>query len=392
MPRSPNRANAITAPSRDFSLELLFNVLLSSVIEVLSATAARKDNGPTASANVTSTQATRRFPGRRLICHRLGTELAIESIFYAVSRSKYRCATYAGVVTVTADYWLHMAQFTDTQFRIVVGVASVGLIAALTTWRFCGDVQIAPKPPAPVLRGQTAGELLTASTETQTVWAGYLETDAHVAGVAAPSVAAMSAALQWREGHTDHDLALGDPAIELAGLKVQFVLDASNDNAVVTLTNDKPDAVAYQLTTKTNISKYVCDSTKHSPHNTLMVAGNSTEKVSVCSVRPDMTASITLQTVQLSPLATYYIQMLPPTLIGVDDKLAKVHQNGRSTTSPCGANPSSGVKGGLSNGKISWRDLIDFYARHRCETYRFPLSYRAFTKDAERPLPAVEPS
>jgi hypothetical protein len=285
-----------------------------------------------------------------------------------------------------------MPQVTDTQFRIIVGVASAGLVAALTSWRFCGNVQIAAKPPAPVLRGQTAGELLTASTETQSVWAGFLETDAHVAGVAAPSIATMSAAMQWREGHTDHDLALGDPAIELAGLKVQFVLDAGNDNAVLSLTNDKPDAVAYQLTAKTNVSNYVCDTTKHTPHNTLLVAGNSTEKVSVCSIRPDITVSVALQTVQLNPLAAYYIQMLPPTLIGVTDKLAKVHQNGRSTPSPCGANPSSGVKGGLGNGKISWRDLIDFYARHRCETYRFPLNYRAFTKDAERPLPAVDPS
>jgi hypothetical protein len=47
------------------------------------------------------------------------------------------------------------------------------------------------------------------------------------------------------------------------------------------------------------------------------------------------------------------------------------------------------VRSGLERGEIGWRDLIDFYARHRCQTYQFPLLYRAFKIDGERPVPAV---
>jgi hypothetical protein len=50
------------------------------------------------------------------------------------------------------------------------------------------------------------------------------------------------------------------------------------------------------------------------------------------------------------------------------------------------------VRSGLENGRIGWRDLVDFYARHRCQTYEFPIAYRALKSDGERPIPAVDAS
>lgn len=285
-----------------------------------------------------------------------------------------------------------MPQVTDSQYRIIVALVGVGLIAGLTTWRFCGDVQIAAKPAAPVLRGKTAGELFTTSTQTKGVWAGYLESDAHTAGIPAPSESEVAKVLPWREGQTTTDLTINSAAVELAGLSVQFKHDTATDNAVVVLSNASEHPLAYQLIAATSASSYVCNNVKHSPHNTMVVAAKSSETVSVCQFRDGISASIKLQTIELTPLAAFYVQQVPPTLVGVDDKLAKIHHNDRATPSSCDAKPSSGVKGGLGNGKIRWRDLIDFYARHRCETYRFPLTYRSFTVDAERPLPAVAPN
>ncbi len=51
---------------------------------------------------------------------------------------------------------------------------------------------------------------------------------------------------------------------------------------------------------------------------------------------------------------------------------------------------SQAVRSGIERHEISWRDLVDFYARHRCQTYQFPTSYRALTSDGERPIPAVD--
>jgi hypothetical protein len=50
---------------------------------------------------------------------------------------------------------------------------------------------------------------------------------------------------------------------------------------------------------------------------------------------------------------------------------------------------SQAVRSGLEQGQIGWRDLVDFYARHRCPTYRFPSSYRAFRSDGERQVPDI---
>jgi hypothetical protein len=47
------------------------------------------------------------------------------------------------------------------------------------------------------------------------------------------------------------------------------------------------------------------------------------------------------------------------------------------------------VRNGIESGEIGWRDLVDFYARHRCQTYTFPLEYRAFNVDGQRTLPAL---
>ncbi len=291
-----------------------------------------------------------------------------------------------------ADFRLHMPQVTDSQYRIIVALAGIGLVAGLTTWQFCGDVRIAAKPPAPILRGKTAGELFTTSTQTNSVWAGYLESDAHTAGIAVPSQAEVAKVLRWREGQTATDLTINSPAVDLARMSMSFKHDTATDNAVVILTNTSDHPLAYHVTAATSASSYVCNNVKPSPHNTMVVAARSSETVAVCQFRDGITANIKLQTIELTPLAAYYVQQVPPTLIGMDDKLAKIHHNDRATRSSCDTKPSSGVKGGLGNGKIRWRDLIDFYARHRCETYRFPFTYRAFTTDGERPLPAVSPS
>jgi len=48
------------------------------------------------------------------------------------------------------------------------------------------------------------------------------------------------------------------------------------------------------------------------------------------------------------------------------------------------------VRSGIERGDITWRDLADFYARHRCQTYPFPPKYHAFRENGEQALPAVD--
>ena len=45
----------------------------------------------------------------------------------------------------------------------------------------------------------------------------------------------------------------------------------------------------------------------------------------------------------------------------------------------------------VESGAIRFRDLADFYARHRCMSYKFPMDYKYFERDGERTLPAGAP-
>jgi len=77
---------------------------------------------------------------------------------------------------------------------------------------------------------------------------------------------------------------------------------------------------------------------------------------------------------------------VPPAIVGIDPRVARGHRP--ATTQRCTSAVSQAGRSGLERGEIGWRDLVDFYARHRCQTYQFPLTYRAFNRDNERTVPA----
>jgi hypothetical protein len=89
------------------------------------------------------------------------------------------------------------------------------------------------------------------------------------------------------------------------------------------------------------------------------------------------------------PLSSYYLSRTPPTLVGIDDRIARGHRD-MATGDRCSTVISQVVRSGMDRGDIAWRDLVDFYARHRCQSYPFPSSYRALKSDGERAIPAVE--
>ena len=95
------------------------------------------------------------------------------------------------------------------------------------------------------------------------------------------------------------------------------------------------------------------------------------------------------ETVALPKLSYYYVSALSPTAVGLDRLSSRGHRavGGRL---PCQTFQSAVLDGALRTGATTWRDLIDFYARHPCQVYTFPNGYKAFSTDGERALPAVE--
>ena len=275
----------------------------------------------------------------------------------------------------------------DGQFRIGVGIAGLVLVAGITAVRFCGSVSLPPKPP-PVGPTGSQRQQLGKSMASPSVYKDFLSSEASAAGVRTPTVEEMGRKLVYRVDEGRHLLEVGEPAIEIAGVKLRA--DKSGDTIVLQIDNTTSSDLAYLVVTSVTPNVSGCSSARALPFNaTVLTKGGSETRVE-CVFRPGVSIAVKrVETVELQPLSAWYLALVPPMLLGVEDRVARGHQP-PDRGDRCSVTMSQAVRSGLESGEIGWRDLVDFYARHRCATYRFPISYRAFKVDGERELPAVD--
>jgi hypothetical protein len=273
--------------------------------------------------------------------------------------------------------------------RIGVIAGAVGLGLAATVFRFCGAVPLRPKPPPPSETMASSRDTLRTATATEGTWSGYLEKDALTAGVETPTVAAMSKKLVTRSDEGTRTLAPGEPAIDVAGLRLAAVAQAGTLTLVIE--NQTQTDLAYRVVTRPRPDSD-CSRRRIEPYDANVVRHGAREVRSECGYHAGMSLEISLvETVALLPLQAYYVSKVPARALGADARLAVGHEPDLPpNTAVCNVAVPQAVRAGLDSGMIQWRDLVDFYARHRCETYQFPLEYRSFVRDGERPLPAVQ--
>ncbi|HEY0986010.1 MAG TPA: hypothetical protein VGD80_03120, partial [Kofleriaceae bacterium] len=131
-----------------------------------------------------------------------------------------------------------------------------------------------------------------------------------------------------------------------------------------------------------------CNSAPVQPFNAMTIAREHSETRVECFWRDGIALAVTrVETVEVSALSAWYLDHVPPSVVGIPPRIARGHQV--RITERCGVALPQAVRSGLERGEIGWRDLVDFYARHRCQTYQFPLLYRAFKADGERSVPAL---
>jgi hypothetical protein len=272
----------------------------------------------------------------------------------------------------------------DANYRLAVGAGGAALVVLLGYIQFCGSVSVPPKPPPPAGPSGTARELVARATGQLPLYEQGLREDAHNADVALPSVHDMSRKLAYRGDDVTHVLVVGQP-LEVAGLKL--TLQAAADSLQLVIASQVQVPVAYRVDTETSMGS-ICNSAQTVPFDAMVLQPGRSETRTECIYRPDVTTKVThVETVELSPLSAYYIEQLPPRLVGIDERIARGHHPLNPT---CSSALPEQVRSGIESNQIKWRDLIDFYARHSCERYLFPAQYRAFTKDDEIPLPAVD--
>lgn len=274
----------------------------------------------------------------------------------------------------------------DGQFRVGVAGGATVLVLVMTFMRFCGSVAI-PAKPAPLGPTGSQSQLLGKGAATPAVYQEYLSRDATSAGVHTPSIEDMSRHFPYRGDDARHVLEVGQPAIEIAG--VRLAVARSGNTLVLDITNITTSNLAYSVVSAPTPNLSGCASARPVLFNAMVIEKGKSERRVECIWREGMALAITrVETMEVSPLSAWYLSLVPPRLVGVEDRIARGHQPPESSEK-CSTVVSQAVRSGLEQGQIGWRDLVDFYARHRCPTYRFPSSYRAFRSDAERQIPDI---
>ena len=278
----------------------------------------------------------------------------------------------------------------DTQFRLGVLAGGFVLVVVVGYLRFCGSVSLPPKP-APRGPVGTERELLTKSAGSQDVYQTYLSRDAAAAGIDVPTIADMSRKLAYHVEASRHVLEVGAPPIELAGL--QLHVEHSGSAIVLVMKDLLPSDVAYEVTTlPTGVGADACEGEPALPFNGMVIARGTSETRAECGWHDGMAIAVTkVETIEVPPLSSWYLSQLPPAAVGIEARIARGH-HGVVTSDPCTPVMPQVLRAGLDSGQITWRDLVDFYARHRCQSYQFPASYRAFNRDGEREIPAADAS
>lgn len=275
----------------------------------------------------------------------------------------------------------------DQQFRIVTLAGACVLVAVISYLRFCGSVALPAKPPPPVGPSGTQTQLLSKSTASPAVYKRFLESDAALAGVRAASPEDMAKKLAYRVDEARHVLEPGKPPVELAGLRLR--LERTSDRVVMVIQNLLPSDVAYAVTSAPSTGAAGCSRAAALSFNAMVIRKGGTERRVECGWRDGLAIIVTkAETIEVSPLSAWYLSQVPPSVMGIEERIARGHR-GVETTERCSPVVSQVVQTALERGEIGWRDLADFYARHRCQTYQFPSSYRALKIDGERSIPAV---
>ncbi len=275
---------------------------------------------------------------------------------------------------------------------------TVGVVAAVSiaiaSVRMCGDVAIPPKPPAPEMRGSAQDVMKTASA-THASWRAEIERDAATLGVPTPTDDDMAKRLSYKTDDEARVIAPGEGSVEIAGLRLtasSMPEEGSNRQAMVLTVENLTDTdLAYNVVTTPRPGGAACNQRLVLAYNAIVVARGGKESRSECIYRSGMSLAIErVETLALQPLQSAYVSRLPPAAVGADTRLSRGHRPELPAGMPvCTTVASQTVRADIDSGATGWRDLVDFYARHSCQSYQFPEGYRTFEMDGAQELPVT---
>jgi hypothetical protein len=290
------------------------------------------------------------------------------------------CARRAGVNEVSP------------RFVFAVGGGAFAIVVGIVVLRFCGALSLPPKPPKPAPPTIGAAEdILAASAATPAAWQAFIEKDAAAAGIATPGVGDLSRPFPYKVDEKKRELVVGGPPIDAAGLRLSLEVAEPEGSPVLALVieNLADVDVAYSIATRPSRGSMACQTRDLILHDGMAIGARDRERRSECEWKEESTLHVDrVETIELPPLSAWYVRRVPPAAVSLDTRLHRGHKP-RAKMTPCNVMMSQAIRSALETGETTWRDLVDFYARHRCDTYQFPKGYKAFKEHNQYALPVV---
>jgi hypothetical protein len=284
-------------------------------------------------------------------------------------------------------------QIAENHFRIAVLGGAALLMLLLGTMRFCGEFSLPGKPPAPAVSAEKAASIAETIKLSSAGYDSYLKEDVASFGLRQVLAREMSTVFPYRADQERHVMEAGDTidVLDLTlTLAVEKVKGSKRDHMILTIENKSHMSLAYRVQTNPSSGKRSCKRMAYLPHNALALPPGGKAIRAECVHRSGWNLEITeVETVQLPELGFHYVSALAPDGVGLEPRTSRRHKSPHKQMS-CPAPTSAALRNAIASGDVAWRDLIDFFARHRCKTYKFPRAYQAFRKDGQITLPVKE--
>ena len=258
-------------------------------------------------------------------------------------------------------------------------------MAAVVWFRFFDEDIASTIPPLPAKPAPADPSVVQSTDYSPDIFAAYVEKDARAFGVAAPTAARLGEPLAYEQVQPRHALPVGGAPFETRTLRI--AARQKRGALVLEIENLTDQHLAYRVVTTPTLDLPRCLTKPDLAHNAVALLPHEKLERSECIADP-REGRILLESVEslaLPELGYFYVSRLPPTHIGLDARTSRGHKAAKGEA--CAYVPEQAIRLGIQKGAVTWRDVVDFYARHRCETYLFPVGYRAFSRPGERTLP-----
>jgi hypothetical protein len=280
----------------------------------------------------------------------------------------------------------------DGSFRLGV-LAVCGLVFAGGLYlRFHGDVPMPKLPSGPAPASAASLRSLDFSVN---VFRALVEKDAIDAGVPAPGADELEQLFPYDVAEPHRVLTAFGPALETRDLAIALRVDrpptGGGDQLVLHIENKTDRHVAYHVDTRPSVDPHACVDKIDIPHDAMALAPHEAIDRTECGLRPGAPTAVfvdRVETLVVPALSYHYVSRLFPPHIGLDSRATRGHVPPKGAI--CSDIPEQAIRRGLEKGEVSWRDVVDFYARESCAKFIFPVGYRAFTRAGERSLPVPQ--